>query len=135
MDESSMIHNLEEAINGEYNTIYCYEHLADLAPSDEIKKRIMEIRSDEVRHYEMFWDVYYSLTGKEFQPEITKKCSTSYSAGVLAAFLDEQKTTEFYHRAMREASATEAKKAFDSAAKDEQNHAVWYLYYLTELGN
>ncbi|WP_231877318.1 ferritin-like domain-containing protein [Bhargavaea cecembensis] len=134
MDESSMIRNLEKAIDGEYQAIYCYEYLANQAPDEDIRQRIMEIRSDEMRHYERFWNVYYSLTNKEYEPKLNEKCPSTYSAGVLAAFLDEQKATEFYLRSMREASAAEVRNAFDSAARDEQNHAVWYLYYLMESG-
>lgn len=72
MNQSSMqsspnkevLNDISKAINGEYTAIYCYELLANQAPNNEIKKRILEIRSDEIRHYETFWHLYISLTGK-----------------------------------------------------------------------
>ncbi|SIT91791.1 Rubrerythrin [Edaphobacillus lindanitolerans] len=133
MDESSMIQNLVKAIDGEYNAIYCYEYLANQAPNAEIKNRIMEIRSDEIRHYKMFWELHQTLTGQEYQPKVTQKCPNNYWKGVSEAFLDEQITTEFYLDAARKASNVLVRNAFDSAARDEQNHAVWFLYFLTLL--
>jgi len=67
-----MINDISKAINGEYTAIYCYELLANQAPNDEIKNRILEIRNDEIRHYETFWYLYISLTGKQPTPQITK---------------------------------------------------------------
>lgn len=126
------IKNLMDAINGEYSAIYCYELLANQAPNDEIKNQILEIRKDEIRHYETFWNHYVSLTGQTMQPQITETCPGNYSDGIKAAFLDEQKTVDFYHDAARETSNASIKDAFMQAAADEQNHAVWFLYFMHE---
>lgn len=47
---NQFIVDLVKAINGEYNAIRFYEHLAQLAPNEDVKNRILEIRKDEMRH-------------------------------------------------------------------------------------
>ena len=92
-----VLNNILKAINGEYTAIACYELLANQAPNAEIKNRILEIRNDEIRHYETFWHLYISLTGKQATPQITKQCPADYKSGILASFIDEQETVDFYH--------------------------------------
>ena len=130
--DSKVLSNILKAINDEYTTISCYELLADQAPNDEIKKQILEIRKDEIRHYETFWHLYHSLTGKEASPKIIKECPADYKSGVLAAFIDEQKTVDFYHVIARSTDNPEIKNAFTQASADEQNHAVWFLYFMNK---
>ncbi|NEU32385.1 ferritin-like domain-containing protein [bacterium LRH843] len=119
-----------KAINGEYTAIYCYELLVSQAPDTEIKKRINEIKNDEIRHYETFWYLYISLTGEQPSPQITKQCPADFKSGVIAAFIDEQETVDFYHKIARSTNNAAIKEAFTKASADEQNHAVWYLYFL-----
>lgn len=119
-----------KAINNEYTTVSCYELLANQAPNAETKKRILEIRNDEIRHYETFWQLYFSLTGKQVSPQITKQCPGDFKSGVLAAFIDEQETVDFYHDIARSTNNPIIKEAFTQAAADEQNHAVWFLYFM-----
>lgn len=125
-----IINDISKALNGEYRAIHCYEKLANLAPNAGIKKRILEIRSDEIRHYHTFAQIYYSITGSQPTPIITEPCAKDYKSGVLAAFIDEQETVDFYHKIARKYSDNNIKNAFTHASADEQNHAVWFLYYM-----
>lgn len=120
--------NLEKAINGEYSAINCYEKLIKLAGSVDEQRRIMEIRQDEIKHYQQFMQMYKSLTGHDFQPKVTEKCPDTYVAGLEFALKDEQETVDFYLGISDSATPT-AKEVFRRAALDEQNHAVWFLYY------
>ena len=125
-----VINDIAKAINGEYHAIYCYEVLANQAPSNEIKNRILEIRNDEIRHYQTFAQIYISLTGNQPTPQISKQCPNDYKRGILAAFIDEQETVDFYHDIARKYNDVAIRNAFTQASADEQNHAVWYLYFL-----
>ncbi|MEK4026316.1 ferritin-like domain-containing protein [Sporosarcina sp. FSL W7-1283] len=128
--ESDILNDILKAINSEYTTISCYELLANQAPDSEIKDRILEIRNDEIRHYETFWYLYISLTGQEPTPQIIKQCPSDFKDGVAAAFIDEQETVDFYHDVARKTDNQAVKNAFTQASADEQNHAVWFLYFL-----
>lgn len=127
-----IINDLSKAINGEYQAIYCYEILANQARNPEIKSRILEIRNDEIRHYQNISQIYISLTGNQPTPQITKQCSLDYKSGVLAAFIDEQETVDFYHEIARKYNNELIRNAFTQASADEQNHAVWFLYFMNQ---
>ncbi|WLV25903.1 ferritin-like domain-containing protein [Aciduricibacillus chroicocephali] len=127
---SNLITDITKALHGEYSAIYCYGILANQAPSSEIKEKILEIRNDEIRHYHTFSQIYLSLTGNQLKPQITESCPDNYKSGVLAAFKDEQKTVDFYHEIARKYEVDVVRKAFMEASADEQNHAVWFLYFM-----
>lgn len=128
----TMVTNLTNAINGEFNAIHFYEALAKLAPTEAIRKRILEIRRDEMRHFQSFVYAFMQLTGRSPSPEVTETMPSSYKAGIRAAFFDEQEAVEFYHRAARGATIPYVSQLFTSASMDEQNHAVWFLFFLQE---
>lgn len=131
-EDPVLIRNLQKAINGEFSAIQCYRKLAELAHSDEIRKQVEEIRRDEIRHLREFSTLYGSITGKHIMPKQTEECPDNFTRGLNAAFKDEQETVDFYLRAAEETSNLKAKGVFTRAARDEQNHAVWFLYYLME---
>lgn len=125
-----LIQDVMKAINGEYSAIFCYERLARLAMDESVKKQIMEIREDEIRHYHNFSQIYSKLTGQKPQPQLQEGCPSTYQDGLRFAFLDEQKTVDFYMEIARETNDPNIKETFQSAAADEQNHAVWFLYFM-----
>lgn len=131
--DTKILDDIAKAIDGEYTAIACYEILANQAPNDEIKNRILEIRKDEIRHYETFWYLYLSLTDKKPTPKITKQCPADYKTGVIAAFIDEQEAVEFYHKVARSTDNPIIKSVFTQTSADEQNHAVWNLYFINLL--
>lgn len=124
-----LINDLIKAINGEYSAIQCYEKLAGMAPNAEQRDQIKEILKDEKKHFRQFSQIYSSLTGKQPNPKMNEECSETYFKGLEASFKDEQKTTDFYHEVADEAVDPVIKKVFRRAAHDEQNHAVWFLYF------
>ena len=63
---------------------------------------------------------------------MTEPLPKSFKSGALAALKDEQETVEFYNRVARETTIPFISHQFRSDAFDEQNHAVWFLYYLNE---
>jgi rubrerythrin len=125
-----LINDIVKAINGEYSAIACYEVLSKLAPTEEIRKQILEIRNDEIRHYQVFTHMYMMLTGRQPTPTMIEQCASEYIAGVNAAFKDEQETVDFYNGVSARAHDPIIREEFARAAADEQNHAVWFLYFL-----
>ena len=110
--------------------IHCYEKLAKQTSNADIKNRILEIRNDEIRHYHMFSQIYVTLTGKQPSPQLTEPCPDNFKSGLLASFKDEQETVDFYHQVARKTDNPMIKEAFTQASADEQNHAVWFLYFM-----
>jgi rubrerythrin len=127
--KGNFMNDLIKSINGEYSAICCYERLAKHAPSSEERKRILEIRNDEIRHYEAFANIYLTLTGRKPEPEITETCPGEYRKGLAEAFKDEQETVDFYNEVADETLEPWIKDQFRRFAADEQNHAVWFSYF------
>ena len=129
--QDQLIANIARAVNGQYTAIACYERLANMAPNQEEKEQIMEIRNDEIRHFRTFSQIYASLTGRQPSYQIVEQCPSEYREGLLFAFKDEQKTADFYQDIAEQAPHPYIKEQFRRASADEQNHAVWFLYFLT----
>ncbi|PEY41574.1 rubrerythrin family protein [Bacillus cereus] len=128
--DENLIGNIEKAINGEYSAINCYAKLANLASRDNERNQILEIRQDEIKHFQQFVQIYIALTGRQPQPKITEQCPDSYANGLEFALQDEQRTVDFYLQIADNSTNQYTKEVFRRAAADEQNHAVWFLYYL-----
>lgn len=129
---TSLIQDLMKSINGEYSAIQCYGYLMKIAPTEEEKKVIAEIRQDEIRHFQEFCQIYTSITGSQPAPRVTEPCPASYKEGLDAAFKDEQETVDFYREIAQKAEDPYIKEIFNKAASDEQHHAVWFLYFLSK---
>lgn len=129
--QTQVINDLAKAINGEYTAIQCYERLARMAPNQRIRDKINEIREDEIRHYREFVRFYTPMTGRQPNAQVAEACPQTYREGLDFAFNDEQETVDFYHRIALAAGPGEMREAFKNAAADEQNHAVWFLYFMT----
>lgn len=130
--ENTIIQDIIKAINGEYSAIACYEQLARMAQTQEARNQIMEIRNDEIRHYREFSQIYTSLTGSQPTPQITEECAPDFRSGLLASFKDEQETVDFYLEIADKTNDPTIQQSFRRAAADEQNHAVWFLFFLTQ---
>jgi rubrerythrin len=126
---SKLASDMEKAINGEYTAIQIYAKLADMAKNEAERERILEIRQDEVKHYQQFVQLYQRLTGRQPQPKIIEDFPDNYATGLESALVDEQKTVDFYLEIADGATDPFVKEVFRRAAADEQNHAVWFLYY------
>ncbi|WP_342454305.1 ferritin-like domain-containing protein [Paenibacillus sediminis] len=130
--DAALIGNIAKAINGEYSAIACYEQLARMAPNEEERNQIVEIRKDEIRHFQTFSQIYTLLTGRHPAPQIVERCPSEYKAGIHFAFRDEQETVDFYLDIADQANDPTIKQHFKRASADEQNHAVWFLYFITK---
>ncbi|XRG79423.1 ferritin-like domain-containing protein [Rossellomorea sp. GAMAL-10_SWC] len=130
--DQKLMNEIEKAINGEYSAISCYTKLANMAKDKNERKIILEIKEDEIKHYNQFVSIYTSLTGRQPQANISENCPNTYIDGLEFALKDEQETVDFYLSISDGTSNQFIKHAFNRAAKDEQNHAVWFLYFFTK---
>ncbi len=129
-NDTQLTSDIQKAINAEYSAISCYGELARLAPTQEERNRILEIREDEKRHHREFSTIYVTLTGRQPTSEITEECPGTYPEGIVGAFKDEQAAVDFYLDIADRAGNSMIKDRFRRAAADEQNHAVWFLYFI-----
>ncbi|WP_312093838.1 ferritin family protein [Niallia sp.] len=128
--QNEVLFQISKAIDGEYAAIACYQKLKNLAPTKKEKAIITEIRKDEIRHYNTFSKLYTQISGKKHTPTIKEKCPEDYRKGIDFAFNDEQETVDLYLDIAYHTDNAEIKELFLRAAHDEQNHAVWFLYFM-----
>lgn len=124
------LNDIQKAINGEYSAIACYEKLAKMAPTKNERDQILEIQKDERRHLEEFNRIYTILTGKQPAYKMSEECPNKYQAGIEFAFRDEQETVDFYLDLAEKSEDPLIKEVLRRAAADEQNHAVWFLFFM-----
>nr|WP_173918886.1 ferritin-like domain-containing protein [Halobacillus sp. Marseille-Q1614] len=122
--------DIEKAINAEYSAIACYEKIAEMASDQATRDQIMEIRNDEQKHFQAFSTIYMQLTGNQPSPEIIEECPETYEEAIDFAFKDEQMAVDFYLDIADSAPNQVIKDTFRRAAADEQNHGVWFLYFM-----
>lgn len=127
-----LISDIEKAIDGEFTAINCYAKLANMAPNEAERNQILEIRNDEIKHFQHFVQIYTNLTGQQPKPQINEGCPNTYLQGLEFAIQDEQKTVDFYLEISDETSDATMKDLLRRIAADEQNHAVWFLYYFVK---
>ena len=128
--QNDIIPLIEKSIDGEFSAIACYQQLINMAPTREQKEIITEIRKDEMRHLNTFSKIYSQLTGQKYNPKITEECPNKFKAGLNFAFHDEQKTVDHYLEISSKTDNEYIREQYKRAASDEQNHAVWFLYFL-----
>ncbi|WP_433745856.1 ferritin family protein [Falsibacillus pallidus] len=128
--DTQLLNDIQKAINAEYSAIACYAKIAGMAPTQQEKNKILEIQKDEKRHLEEFTQIFIKLTGKKPSYQIIEECPSTYKAGIEFAFKDEQEAVDSYLDIADKVQDPAIKDRFRRAASDEQNHAVWFLYFL-----
>ncbi|WP_226035212.1 ferritin family protein [Aquibacillus saliphilus] len=132
-NDISLVNNIQKAINAEYSAITCYEHLAKVAPTNDVKEKVLEIQKDEKRHFKEFSNIYRNLTGQQPTYTIIENCPKKYRAGIEFAFKDEQEAVDFYLDIADQTKDSFIKDRFRRAAADEQNHAVWFMFFISNV--
>lgn len=131
-DFAQFLEKLEKAIDKEHTAIHCYDKMANNAPSHQEKQRILEIRQDELNHFDQFSYIYESYTGKRHNPKLVEECHDDYADMLKVAFENEQEAVDDYLEMSDLPLQSHIRRAFRRAAADEQNHAVWFLAFFTE---
>jgi rubrerythrin len=91
---------IKDALSDEAEDRLFYEYLISTATSNEDKKIIRGIRDDEMKHFEMFKQLYRDLTG-QMPTDISEKKFTkpsSYCEGLVTAIMDEQNAVLEYRK-------------------------------------
>jgi rubrerythrin len=128
----SLINDVIEAIIGEVQAYNFYENLAELAPTDYERDIINSIQNDEARHYHWFTMILQRLGGN--LPEIPAGVlPTDFMEGLKIAIQDELNAASFYQNIAYNAVDRQMQMHFMHASHDEQRHASWLQYILSNM--
>lgn len=91
---------IRDAVAGEREDEMFYDYLISVAPTEEDKDIIRSIRDDERKHFKMFRQIYFELTGQSVPPTKDKEFErpTSYCAGIQKALFGELGAVERYRK-------------------------------------
>lgn len=122
-----------DALKDEKNAARLYERLAEAAQGDEEKELLMQLVSDERKHYKMLLEIYYTLTGErlENEPEADEPTISDNLCREYARLVKEEIEAAKGYRTMFFLFLNqELRDNFFEILTDEQHHAL-ILSYLT----
>jgi len=127
---------IQEAVAGEMEDRMFYQYLIENAPSEEDKETITGIRDDEIRHFSLFRQVYYQLTGQMLQPQQdeTFEKPASYCEGVKRALKGEQNAVRKYRRILYALQDRVQINILTGIITDEIRHGILYSYLYSKNG-
>jgi rubrerythrin len=130
--DTALINDVIEAIILEVHAYNFYEHLAELATTDYERDVINSIQNDEARHYHWFTMILQRLGGNI--PEIPiGVIPTDFMEGLKIAIQDELNAASFYQNIAYNAADHQMQMHFMHASHDEQRHASWLQYIMTNM--
>jgi rubrerythrin len=121
---------IQQGVSSESEDSIYFTYLADLAPTEEEKKIITDIRNDEITHYNMFFQIFYDLTGNRV-PALTQETflpPSSYCEGLKKAILKEQEALENYRQILFAMSTSIHINLLTDVIMDEFRHGSLFNY-------
>jgi rubrerythrin len=96
----SALMTVKQATEGEAEDRAFYEYLISVAPSQEDRDIITGIRNDEMKHYKLFRQLYFDITGEKL-PQVQAapfEKPATYCEGLKKALLGEQNAVVKYRK-------------------------------------
>ena len=132
---SKAIESVKSYITSENNDDDFYTHLIILAPNEDEKKIISEIRDAEKTHAQIFRKIFTNLTGVMLPPSIAKEHNSensniTYLDGLKKALFGELNAVKKYRETMAYMPNMELYNMFMFVLTDELTHADKYNYLI-----
>lgn len=122
---------IREAISDEYRDANYYEELSKMANTPEAQRVLRKIHLDELKHFKIFQEIYYQLTGEKAEvnyekSEIEGSLAENYSKSIF----NELEAVEFYRIILFSFLNIPIRDWLYEIITDEQAHAqkLNYLY-------
>ena len=133
---SKSIEQVKEYIMDEINDADFYTSLISLAPNEEQKKIIEDIRNDERIHTQIFRKIFTELTGvvlpiSNQMSNTTPTNSFTYQEGLQKALFGELDAVKKYRETMAYMPSKDLTDMFFYVLSDEIRHASKYNYLIS----
>lgn len=124
---------MSEAISTEINARIFYVYFKSLAPTQEEKNIIQEIMDDAVKHFVLFKQIYYELTGQtpEVAPAVDFVKPATYCDAIKQLILVEIGTIKDYSDILYAMQDRRHINMLTEIITDEQNHINYYTLLLS----
>ena len=131
---------IAEAATSEKNDELFYDYLISIAPTEQDKQIIRDIRNDEKKHNIMFKQLYVELTGSAPAPQTNNQDEfekpKSFCDGIKKALFGELQAVDKYQRILSELRNIKHVNMLIEIITDELKHSSKYNYlYSTNCVN
>lgn len=121
-ENQNLIQDINKAINNEFSAIHYYTRLAELAPNEQFRQGVLDVRQDEIRHFSRFSRSFLELTGHFPNISLKVDLPESFKKGIQHSIKDEKGTVPFYKEIASKITNPQIQNRFLRAAADEQRH-------------
>ena len=130
MNQAEADRLIENAVQGEAEDRQFYQYLISAAPSAKDRSIIAGIRDDEMKHYQMFRQIYNDLTGNSLPVlrDVPVGRPVSYCAGLQKALMGEQNAVAKYRRILYAMMDRRHINMMTEIITDELRHLGLYNY-------
>lgn len=124
---------IRRAVAGERKDRLFYQYLISVAPGQREREIIASIRDDEIKHFDMFREIYRDITGNNPTPLGTEEFERpeSYRAGIEEALFGELSAVEMYRQIYFGLRCRKHRDMLFEIITDEIKHASKYNYLYT----
>lgn len=125
----SLLDLLEEAMKDEKYDRAKYKMMMNAAKNEKIRKQIEFAYEDEGKHYRMFQQIYFRISGKTAEiPEPNVKSYDRFIDAVEDSINDELEAVELYRKIRALLPTRQLRDAVYEIITDEQEHAARLIY-------
>lgn len=133
MQNQSFVKMLAQSIEDEWNANDFYKRLGEDTSNRFFKDYIQHAEDDELKHYQLFQQLYFQLTGQYHQFEPEKVNYSSFEDGLKKAQKAEFEAAETYRSMLFMIPAPMAYQPLFIAMTDEMEHATRFGTILGRL--
>jgi rubrerythrin len=120
---------IKEAMTDERHDRIKYKNMMDMAKTEKIRRQIEFAYSDEGKHYKMFQQIYYALTGKMIDiPAPTVETYNKLIDAVETSIDGELGAVELYRKIQSMLPNIKLRDMLFEIITDEQEHATRFVY-------
>lgn len=127
--ETNLADMLLEAMKDERHDREKYRLMMEMSKDDKIKKQIEYAYKDEGKHYELFREILYCLTGKTTDvptPEVDLK--DKFICNIESSINGELEAVELYRKIKAMLPNMQMRDILYEIITDEQEHATRFVY-------
>lgn len=125
---------IKEAMKDERHDRIKYKNMMDMTKDEKIKKQIEFAYMDEGKHYRMFQQIYYMLTGKMIDIPAPKVETYNKLVDAVETSIDgELEAVELYRKIHSMLPNQKLRDMLFEIITDEQEHATRFVYIYSML--
>ena len=130
---NTAVNMIKASVQDEAEDTAMYDALINMAPTEESKEIITNIRNDEKIHNRLLREIFTELTGVVLSNNVEESnyAKITYLEGIKKAFMGELKAVEKYREILTYMPNKELYNKILYIMIDEMKHAMKYNYLIT----